>query len=79
MQLMRVAGRGSTAILGLARLSVRRARQQTTLRPQLCLSGKLSLNRKRLPKDLSQNMNSSRLARVSARADQSESWKKHRK
>jgi hypothetical protein len=71
MQLMRVAGCGFTEILGSARLSVRRARQQTTLRHQLCLNGELLLNRNRFSKGPSRDMNSSRPVIASPRADHS--------
>jgi hypothetical protein len=46
MQLKQMAGCGFTETLGLARLSVRRARQQTMLRRELCLNGKLAARQK---------------------------------
>jgi hypothetical protein len=57
MQLMQMAECGFTEILGLARLSVRRARQQTTLRRELRLNGKLSVEGNGISKSLSQDMN----------------------
>jgi len=72
MGLTLATGYGFTETSGLARLSLRRVRQQT-MRQNLCVNAKLSLNRKRLPPGLSQDTNSDQLAIASTRVGQSES------